>query len=100
METYHITVRGPDVGGTDGIDLECTDDCYIHDFEVTNRDECVSVKTPSKNVLIKNGYCNHSGGMSIGSLTADGGSSEAAEVSNITMSDIYVNSSFDSNWES
>ncbi|KKY27109.1 putative endo-rhamnogalacturonase f [Phaeomoniella chlamydospora] len=91
FEVYYITVRGPDIGGTDGIDLICTDNCYVHDFEVTNRDECVSVKTPSENVLIEEAYCNHSGGMSIGSLTADiTDSSDAAAVSNITMRNIYV----------
>ena len=87
---YHITVRGPDVGGTDGIDLICDDNCYLHDFEVTNRDECVSVKTPSQNVLIEDAYCNHSGGMSIGSLTADDVTEDTmAALSNITMNNIY-----------
>lgn len=92
MEAYHITVRGPDIGGTDGIDVICTDNCYMHDIEVTNRDECISVKSPSQNILIEEVYCNQSGGMSIGSLTADGLTSDAdaAAVSNITMRNIYV----------
>ena len=82
---------GPNIGGTDGIDLECTDNCYVHDSEVTNQDECVSVKSPSQNALIEDMYCNHSGGMSIGSLTADiTSASDAATVSNITMNNIYA----------
>jgi rhamnogalacturonan hydrolase len=108
LEAYHVTIRGPDVGGTDGIDLTCTDNCYIHDCEVTNRDECVSVKSPSQNVLIEDMYCNHSGGMSIGSVTSNSMFSNesknneilndhsivaddatGAEVSNITMRNIY-----------
>lgn len=88
LEAYHITVRGPSRGGTDGIDLVCDDNCYLHDIEVTNRDECISVKSPSQNVLIEDIYCNQSGGMSIGSLTADG--TTPAEVSNITMRNINV----------
>jgi len=72
LEAYHITIRGADKGATDGIDLGCDDNCYLHDIEVTNRDECISVKSPSQNVLIEDIYCNQSGGMSIGSLTADG----------------------------
>jgi rhamnogalacturonan hydrolase len=72
MEAYHITIRGPNIGGTDGIDLVCSGNCYLHHITVTNRDECVCVKSPSKNVLIEDIYCNQSGGMSIGSLTADG----------------------------
>jgi len=72
LEAYQITIRGPSIGGTDGIDLTCDDNCYLHHIEVTNRDECISVKSPSNNVLIEEVYCNQSGGMSIGSLTADG----------------------------
>jgi rhamnogalacturonan hydrolase len=72
LHAFQITIRGPDIGGTDGIDLGCTDNCYLHHIQVTNRDECISVKCPSQNVLIEDMFCNHSGGMSIGSLTADG----------------------------
>lgn len=90
LELFYLTIRGPDIGGTDGVDLICTDNCYIHDIEVTNRDECVSVKSPSQNVLIEDAYCNHSGGMSIGSLTANiTTSADIAAVSNITMRNIY-----------
>ncbi|KAG4440756.1 hypothetical protein IFR05_003743 [Cadophora sp. M221] len=91
MEAYHITVHGPNLGGTDGIDVICTENCYMHDIEVTNRDECISVKSPSNNMLIEDIICNQSGGMSIGSLTADiTDLSTAAAVSNITMRNIYT----------
>ncbi|KAK0113487.1 hypothetical protein ONS96_014351 [Cadophora gregata f. sp. sojae] len=91
MEAYHLTVHGPNIGGTDGIDVICTDNCYMHDIEVTNRDECISVKSPSNNVLIEDIICNQSGGMSIGSLTADiTDLSTAAAVSNITMRNILT----------
>ncbi|TVY13083.1 putative rhamnogalacturonase A, partial [Lachnellula arida] len=88
LEAYQLTIRGPSIGGTDGIDIICDDNCWLHNIEVTNRDECISVKTPSNNILIEEVYCNQSGGMSIGSLTADAG--EEAAVSNITMRNIYV----------
>ncbi|KAH8650577.1 pectin lyase fold/virulence factor [Tricladium varicosporioides] len=91
MEAYHITVRGPNKGGTDAIDVICTDNCYMHDIEATGRDECISVKSPSQNILIEDIFCNQSGGMSIGSLTADiTDTSNAAAVSNITMRNIYI----------
>jgi rhamnogalacturonan hydrolase len=38
---------------------------------VTNKDECVTVKSPSKNILIENIYCNWSGGCALGSLGVD-----------------------------
>ncbi|RPA95795.1 pectin lyase-like protein [Choiromyces venosus 120613-1] len=85
LEAYHITIRGGNKGGLDGIDLICTSNCHIHHVEVTNRDECISVKTPSKNVLIEEIYCNQSGGMSIGSLNAT-----STEIEFIHMRNIYV----------
>lgn len=46
--------------------------------QVTNRDECVSVKSPSHNALVENLVCNQVGsGISIGSLNV------SAEISNI-----------------
>lgn len=38
---------------------------------VTNKDECVTVKSPSTNLLIENIYCNSSGGCGMGSLPVD-----------------------------
>ncbi|RDW63491.1 hypothetical protein BP6252_11036 [Coleophoma cylindrospora] len=90
-EVYYITIRGGDKGATDGIDISCAGNCYVHDFEVTNRDECVSVKAPSDNILIEDAYCNNSGGMSIGSLSAAVTSqADVAKVSNVTMRNIYA----------
>ncbi|CAZ79449.1 unnamed protein product [Tuber melanosporum] len=85
LENYHITIRGGNKGGLDGIDLICLSNCYLHHIEVTNRDECISVKTPSKNVLIEEIYCNQSGGMSIGSLNA-----ASIQIESIHMRNIYV----------
>jgi rhamnogalacturonan hydrolase len=35
MEAYHLTIRGPNLGGTDGIDLQCVGNCYLHHIQVT-----------------------------------------------------------------
>ena len=35
--------RGADIGGSDGVDV-WGDNYWVHDVEVTNRDECVTVK--------------------------------------------------------
>ena len=51
---------------------------------VTNKDECVTVKSPSKNVLIENIYCNWSGGCAMGSLGAD------TAISSIVYKNIYT----------
>lgn len=69
-EVYNMAIRGGDWGGLDGIDV-WSNNIWIHDVMVTNKDECVTVKSPSKNILIENIYCNWSGGCALGSLGAD-----------------------------
>ncbi|TVY90983.1 putative rhamnogalacturonase E [Lachnellula willkommii] len=84
IEVYHLTIRGADLGTFDGIDAIGTN-YYVHDNEVTNRDECVSVKSPSHHALIENNVCNRVGsGISIGSLNV------SAEISNIHARNISV----------
>ncbi|KAF2731885.1 rhamnogalacturonase A [Polyplosphaeria fusca] len=69
-EVYNMAIRGADWGGLDGIDV-WSHNIWIHDVMVTNKDECVTVKSPSKNLLIENIYCNWSGGCALGSLGAN-----------------------------
>ncbi|QSZ37639.1 hypothetical protein DSL72_008738 [Monilinia vaccinii-corymbosi] len=84
IEVYHLTIRGANLGSYDGIDAIGTN-YWIHDCEVTNRDECVSVKSPSHNALVENLVCNQVGsGISIGSLNV------SAEISNIHARNISV----------
>ncbi|CAE6449651.1 unnamed protein product [Rhizoctonia solani] len=66
-EIHRITIRGGNQGGLDGIDISGTN-YHVHHVEVTNRDECVCVKSPSKHATIENIRCNQSGGLTIGSL--------------------------------
>lgn len=51
---------------------------------VTNKDECVTVKSPSNNILIENIYCNWSGGCAMGSLGA------STAISSIIYRNIYT----------
>ncbi|RAL68227.1 hypothetical protein DID88_008930 [Monilinia fructigena] len=84
IEVYHLTIRGANLGSYDGIDAIGTN-YWIHDNEVTNRDECVSVKSPSHHALVENLVCNQVGsGISIGSLNV------SAEISNIHARNIAV----------
>jgi rhamnogalacturonan hydrolase len=71
-EVYNMIIRGGNEGGLDGIDLWGFD-LWVHDVEVTNKDECVTVKNPSNHILVENIYCNWSGGCSMGSLSTDTG---------------------------
>ncbi|KAL4779967.1 endo-rhamnogalacturonase F [Aspergillus varians] len=84
VEAYHLTIRGGNLGSYDGIDAIGTN-YHIHDNEVTNRDECVSVKSPSHHALVENLVCNQAGsGISIGSLNV------SAEISNIVAQNISI----------
>ncbi|KAJ5523811.1 CAZyme family GH28 [Penicillium frequentans] len=84
VEAYHLTIRGANLGSYDGIDTIGTN-YWIHDSEVTNRDECVSVKSPSHHALVENLVCNQAGsGISIGSLNV------SAEISNIEARNISI----------
>ncbi|KAK3640495.1 hypothetical protein LTR56_011833 [Elasticomyces elasticus] len=85
-EVYNMAIRGGNQGGLDGIDVWSTN-IWIHDIMVTNKDECVTVKSPSKNILVEQVYCNWSGGCAMGSLGAD------VNVSDITYKNIYTWSS-------
>ncbi|KAF5861748.1 hypothetical protein ETB97_012625 [Aspergillus alliaceus] len=82
-EVYNMAVRGGNHGGLDGVDVWSTN-IWIHDVEVTNKDECITVKSPSKNILIENIYCNRSGGCGMGSLGKD------TDISDITYRNIYT----------
>ncbi|KAJ5529817.1 hypothetical protein N7527_003210 [Penicillium freii] len=82
-EVYNLAIRGGDMGGLDGIDVWSTN-IWIHDVEVTNKDECVTVKSPAKNILVENIYCNWSGGCAMGSLGTD------VDVSDITYRNVYT----------
>lgn len=85
-EVYNMAIRGGDSGGLDGIDVWSTN-MWIHDVMVTNKDECVTVKSPSKNIQVENIYCNWSGGCGFGSLGA------GTNISDVLYRNIYTWSS-------
>jgi rhamnogalacturonan hydrolase len=57
----------------------------MHDIEVTNGDECVTVKSPSDAFTIESIHCNLSGGTAIGSLGT------GTSVTNIKYVNLYMN---------
>ena len=73
-EIYNLIIRGGNRGGLDGLDI-FSNNIHVHDVEVSNKDECVTVKSPSHNILIENVFCNWSGGCAMGSLGAGVGKS-------------------------
>ncbi|KAK5120796.1 hypothetical protein LTR85_005862 [Meristemomyces frigidus] len=82
-EVYNMIIRGANLGGLDGIDVWGFQ-IWIHDVEVTNKDECVTVKSPALNILVEDIYCNWSGGCAMGSLNA------GTNISKIQYSNVYT----------
>lgn len=54
---------------------------------MSNKDECVTVKDPSSNLLIEQVHCNWSGGCAMGSLAS------GIDISNIEYNYIYTHHS-------
>jgi rhamnogalacturonan hydrolase len=82
-EVYNVIIRGANRGGLDGIDTWGTN-LWYHDIEVTNKDECVTIKNPSTYTLVENIYCNWSGGCAMGSLGT------GTAISNIKYNNVYT----------
>ncbi|KAG5953923.1 hypothetical protein E4U53_007835 [Claviceps sorghi] len=85
-EVYNLVIHGGYRGGLDGVDVWGSD-IWVHDVEVSNKDECVTVKSPAKNILVESVHCNWSGGCAMGSL------STGTDVSNIVYRNIYTHNS-------
>jgi len=83
-ELYNLAIRGGNLGGSDGIDVSGTNH-WVHDVEVTNRDECVTIKSPASNILVERIWCNQSGGSAIGSLAT------GTAIQNILYRNVYTN---------
>ncbi|KAI0745323.1 rhamnogalacturonase [Earliella scabrosa] len=83
-EVYNMAIRGGNIGGSDGVDVWGTNH-WIHDIEVTNRDECVTVKSPANHILVERIWCNQSGGSAIGSL------SDGTAIENVLYRNVYTN---------
>lgn len=84
-EIYNLLVRGSTkFGVTDAFDIS-GENIWVHNIEVSNGDECVTVKSPAKNFLIESIYCNLSGGTAIGSLGLN------TSVENIGYHRLYMN---------
>ncbi|POS68797.1 murein transglycosylase [Diaporthe helianthi] len=83
-EIYNMILRGITVGMTDAIDI-WGNNIWVHDVEITNGDECVTIKSPAKNILVEDVHCNISGGCAIGSLGLD------TDISTVQYNNIYLN---------
>ncbi|KAL4981593.1 pectin lyase fold/virulence factor [Aspergillus falconensis] len=81
-EIYNMIVRGAHLGGLDGIDVSGSNR-WVHDVEVLNGAECVTVK-PIPNIRIEKIFCSRSGGCAMGSLGTD------TDISHVEYEDIYT----------
>ncbi|GJR15344.1 polygalacturonase-like protein [Tanacetum coccineum] len=85
---YDISISSPgDSPNTDGIHLTSSKNVIIHHTNLACGDDCISIQTGCKNVLIHDVSCGPGHGISIGSLGIDG---KTACVSNITVKDVKI----------
>lgn len=66
-EMSHIKIVADNIGETDGFDVSGNNN-YVHDVEVTNGDECVTVKNPTTNFRAENIVCHYTAGCNMGSF--------------------------------
>ncbi|KAG6009227.1 hypothetical protein E4U21_003080 [Claviceps maximensis] len=85
-EVYNLVIHGGYQGGLDGVDVWGSN-IWVHDVEVSNKDECVTVKSPAKDILVESVHCNWSGGCAMGSLSTD------TSISNVVYQNIYTHHS-------
>jgi len=78
-EVFNVVVNADIIGETDAFDMSGNGN-YVHDVEVTNGDECVTVKTPTNGFRAQNIVCHGSAGCNIGSF---GNGANTASVQNV-----------------
>jgi len=78
-EIFRIVVTADNIGETDAFDISGNNN-YVHDVEVTNGDECVTVKNPTTNFLAENVICHYTAGCNMGSF---GNAATDVAISNI-----------------
>jgi len=76
---HNMVVTADVIGETDAFDIS-GDNNYVHNVEVTNGDECVTVKTPTNNFRAENIICHYTAGCNMGSF---GNAATQAQVSNV-----------------
>nr|GAT55857.1 pectin lyase-like protein [Mycena chlorophos] len=98
---FHVTVIGNNnvvhnqaiiashIGETDGYDMSGNNN-YVHDVNVENGDECVTVKTPTNGFLAENIVCKWTAGCNIGSF---GAGNTAVNVQNVVYKNVTVSNS-------
>jgi len=79
-EAWNIVITADIIGETDGFDMSGENN-YVHDVQVTNGDECVTVKTPTKNFRAENIICYHTAGCNMGSF--------GNAATNVAVSNVY-----------
>jgi polygalacturonase len=66
---------------TDGVEPMWSSDVHVYNMNISNGDDCITVKSGSRDVLIENVSCTHSHGITIGSVWYD-------DVTNVTYRNI------------
>jgi len=85
-EVWNVVVDADIIGETDAFDMSGNNN-YVHDVQVTNGDECVTVKTPTDGFRAENIICNYTAGCNIGSF---GNAATQASVQNVYYNNVTM----------
>jgi rhamnogalacturonan hydrolase len=85
-EVHNVMVDADIIGETDAFDMSGNNN-YVHDVEVTNGDECVTVKTPTDGFVAENIICHYTAGCNIGSF---GNGNTQAAVQNVFYKNVTM----------
>ena len=76
----------PSSPNTDGVEPMWSNNVHLHDLNISNGDDCITVKSGSHNVVAEDVECHHSHGITIGSVWYD-------DVYNVTYRRISMHNS-------
>jgi len=85
-EIFNMVVTADVIGETDAFDVSGNNN-YVHDVQITNGDECVTVKNPTQNFFAENIICNY-GGCNLGSF---GNAPNEVAISNVFYRNVTMN---------
>ncbi|KAG5985007.1 hypothetical protein E4U55_002114 [Claviceps digitariae] len=100
-EVYNMVIHGGHEGGLDGIDVWGSN-IWVHDVEVSNRDECVTVKTDHdsdiSNIVYRNVYTHHSNNLYLFKSRGGSGSVTSVQLENFIGHSNAYGLSIDTDW--
>ena len=84
IEVGHVVIDNTKHSpNTDGVEPMWSTNVHLHDLDITNGDDCITIKSGSSNILAERLRCDGSHGLTIGSVWYD-------DITNVTYKDAVM----------